>query len=61
MDTGKQVTHILSPTQMHLPGIPAVKTEGDFIHTAWVSHHQVKTRLKAEDKALTAVLKEAGM
>lgn len=39
-------THRVSHTHMHSPGIPAVETERDLVHTAWVSHHQVKTRLE---------------
>lgn len=49
-DAGRQVTHSLSHTQMHSPGIPAVETEGDLVHAARVSHHQVKTGLKAEGR-----------
>lgn len=50
MDTDRQITHALSHTQMHSPGIPAVETERDLVHAARVSHHQVKTGLKAERK-----------
>ncbi len=50
IDTDRQVTHTWSHTLEHSPGIPAVETEGDLVHTAWVSHHLVKTRLKAEEK-----------
>lgn len=46
MFADKQITHVLSLTHRHSPGIPAVEAEGDLVHTAWVSHHQVKTRLK---------------
>lgn len=50
IDACRQITHAFSRTQMHSPGIPAVETEGDLVHTAWMSHHQVKTGLKAEGK-----------
>lgn len=46
VDPSRQITHTLSPTQMHSPGILAVETEGDLVHTTWVSHHLVKTRLQ---------------
>lgn len=57
-------------THVHSPGIPAVETEGDLIDTARVSHHQVKTGLKAEGMhkrpshvsvyGVIGVLKDAG-
>ena len=50
MDAGRQITHAFSQDKMYAPGILAVEAEGDLIHTAWVSHHLVKTRLKAEGK-----------
>lgn len=50
METDRRITHTLSHTQIHSPGILAVETEGDLVHTARVGHHQVKTRLKAEEK-----------
>ncbi len=50
MDAERQITHTVSCTRIHSPGIPAVETECDLVHTARVSHHQVKTRLKAEEK-----------
>lgn len=51
VDTDRQIVHTLFlNTQKHSPGIPAVETEGDLVHTARVSHHLVKTRLKAEGK-----------
>lgn len=39
---------------MRSPGIPAVETEGDLIHAAWVSHHQIKTRLKADGRYINS-------
>lgn len=50
MDTHGPITHTLSHTLMHSPGIPAVEAERDLVHTARMNHHQVKTRLKEEEK-----------
>lgn len=44
VDTNSFISH----TQTHSPGIPAVEAEGDLVHTARVSHHQIKSRLKAK-------------
>lgn len=50
MDAHGQITHTVSRTLMLSPGIPAVETERNLVHAAWVTHYQVKTRLKAEGK-----------
>lgn len=50
LDTHGPITHTLSHTLMHSPGIPAVEAERDLVHTARMNHHQVKTRLKEEEK-----------
>lgn len=45
--------HIFTQTQRNSPGIFAVEAERDLIHTAWVSHYKVKTRLKTEESFKT--------
>lgn len=56
MFVDKQITYVLSLTHRHSPGIPAVEAEGDLVHTAWVSHHQVKTRLKQKERTYKELL-----
>lgn len=38
--------HVIHMMALLSPGIPAVETQCDLIHTAWMTHHKVKTRLR---------------
>lgn len=50
MDGDRRMAHASSCWRSLSPGIPAVETEGDLVHTARVTHHQVEARLKAKTR-----------